>query len=91
VALRLLSPICLPYVKKLLVNHWLITGEELNFLLSKDCESEASYVWFGSVDTGSQNLWERMNCIIEYCVERGIDDLSVLTTIVSILKFFCYI
>jgi hypothetical protein len=77
---------------KLPVNRWLLTGEELNFLLSKDVENEASHVWFGSVDTVSQNLKERiMSCILQYYKERAIDDPSVLTTIVSVFKFYCYI
>jgi hypothetical protein len=81
---------CIFYVKELPINHRLLAGEELNFLLSEDVKSEASHVWFGSVDTVSQNLRERMNCIVQYCKQRGIDDLALLTTIVSVLKFCCY-
>jgi hypothetical protein len=88
---RLHVQFCIPIIKKLPIDHCLLIGEELNFLLSKDVESEASHVWFGSVDIVNQNLRERMNCIIQYCKERGIDDLSVFTTIVSVLKFCCYI
>lgn len=68
---------------KLPIKCCFLTGEELSFVLSEVVEGEASHVWFGSLDTTNQNLRERTNCIVKYCMERGINDQSVLTTIVS--------
>jgi len=66
------------------------TGEELSFILSGDDTNEASCVWFGPLDAGSQSFEERLNCILKYCMEREICE-SDRTTIVSVTCFCSYI